>query len=64
LKPEPQARLQQTSEQILQIFPKFINQVRVEGIAGEFWSFRKIVRRTLWHQRDHIDHIKELAFKK
>jgi len=64
LKPEPKARLKQTSEQIMQIFPKFTGEVRVEGIEGEFWSFRKIVRRTLWHQRDHIEHIKELAFKK
>jgi len=63
LQTKPEARLQQTSEKIMQAFPKFTNEVRVEGIGGEFWSFRKIVRRTLWHQRDHIDHIKELAFK-
>lgn len=28
----------------------------------EKWSARKLVRRLLWHQRDHIDHIRELAF--
>jgi uncharacterized damage-inducible protein DinB len=27
----------------------------------EKWSARKLTRRLLWHQRDHIDHIRELA---
>jgi len=27
----------------------------------EKWSARKLVRRLLWHQRDHIDHIRDLA---
>jgi len=40
-----------------------VDQVRVEGIDGEIWSYRKILRRTLWHQRDHIEHIKQLAFE-
>lgn len=62
LLPEPIARLEQTFDQIIEIFPTFADQVKVEGIDGEFWSYRKIIRRTLWHQRDHIEHIKELAF--
>ena len=62
LSSNPLERLGQTAGEIDSIFPKFLNRVEVIGKDGEFWSFRKIVRRTLWHQRDHIDHIKELAF--
>ena len=55
-------RLAQTASIIEEQFPKFPGQIKVAGIDGEFWSYRKIVRRTLWHQRDHIEHIKELVF--
>jgi len=61
---EPISRLQQTAEMVNKIFPRFRDEVNVVGIEGEFWSYRKILRRTLWHQRDHIEHIKELAFTK
>jgi len=60
LSADPKARLGQTAALIDRVFPKFINEVNVAGIEGEFWSYRKILRRTLWHQRDHIEHIKEL----
>lgn len=63
LLPDPQDRLKQTAELVDKHFPTFVNQVRVIGIEGEFWSYRKVLRRTLWHQRDHIEHIKELALK-
>jgi len=59
---DPQSRLRQTATLIEKTFPNFVNEVHVIGIEGEFWSYRKILRRTLWHQRDHIEHIKELAF--
>lgn len=55
-------RLGQTAAIIHDQFPKFIGDGKVIGIDGEFWSYRKLVRRTLWHQRDHIEHIKELVF--
>lgn len=55
-------RLEQTAKLINKVFPCFVNQTQVKGIDGEFWSYRKILRRILWHQRNHIDHIKKLAF--
>jgi len=58
------ARLTQTAALIDQHFPGFAGIVNVKGMAGEFWSYRKILRRTLWHQRDHIEHIKSLVFEK
>lgn len=62
LAPDPVERLHQLSEQIDNIFHTFEEAVKVRGADGEFWSCRKIVRRTLWHQRDHIEHIKQLVF--
>jgi len=59
---DPQSRLSLTANLVDNNFPEFANRVRVIGIEGEIWSYRKILRRTLWHQRDHIEHIKELAF--
>ncbi len=33
---------------------------RVVGTDGEFWSPRKLLRRAVWHERDHTFQIKEL----
>ena len=64
LPPDYAERLSQTNALINEIFPQFMDQVKVRGIDGEIWSYRKILRRTLWHQRDHIDHIKQLVFER
>ena len=59
---DPVERLAQVAEEVDRIFPSLAGNLDVRGLEGEFWSSRKIVRRTLWHQRDHIDHIKQLVF--
>ncbi len=59
---EPVDRLTQLASEINRVFPTLSGVVKVLGLEGEFWSPRKIVRRTLWHQRDHIEHIKKLVF--
>ncbi len=64
LSPNTEERLAQTAALVDRIFPIFKGMVDVRGMEGEFWSPRKIVRRTLWHQRDHIEHIKQLVFGK
>lgn len=33
---------------------------QVVGIDGEFWSPRKLLRRAVWHERDHTLHIRKL----
>jgi hypothetical protein len=33
---------------------------QVVGTDGEIWSPRKVLRRALWHERDHVEHIKKL----
>ena len=37
---------------------------RVIGIEGEIWSPRKVLRRAIWHERDHTEHIRKLLFQK
>ncbi|MBG0786428.1 MAG: hypothetical protein H0S79_15130 [Anaerolineaceae bacterium] len=59
---DPVERLVQMASEMDRVFPTFPGVVDVRGLEGEFWSPRKIVRRTLWHQRDHIEHIKKLVF--
>ncbi len=33
---------------------------RVIDLEGETWSPRKVLRRALWHERDHTEHIRKL----
>jgi len=33
---------------------------RITENCGEIWSARKVLRRTLWHERDHTQHIAQL----
>lgn len=49
------------SEATNHYLPALIGLERVCEHHQEKWSARKLVRRLLWHQRDHIDHIRELA---
>ena len=43
--------------------PELIGSDQVFEHRQEKWSARKLVRRLLWHQRDHIDHIRDLALR-
>jgi uncharacterized damage-inducible protein DinB len=38
----------------------WVGDERVAKNCDELWSARKIVRRTLWHERDHTQHIAHL----
>jgi hypothetical protein len=57
-------RLEVIRDQVKQVLPTLVGKDMVRGIEGEFWSPRKLLRRVLWHEKDHIHHIyklKELA---
>ncbi len=45
---------------LLDLLPSFENKSQVIGVDGEFWSPRKLLRRTVWHERDHTNHIRKL----
>jgi hypothetical protein len=42
------------------LLPKLDRVNKVIGLDGEFWSPRKALRRALWHERDHTEHIRKL----
>lgn len=54
-------RLSFVRSRLVQFLPELAGVNRVTGIDGEFWSPRKLLRRAVWHERDHIEHIQKLA---
>lgn len=57
---DPFERLEIVREQLNQILPNLINEEMVRGKEGEMWSARKLLRRAIWHEKDHIHHIYKL----
>jgi hypothetical protein len=57
---DPFERIKKVRKQLNLVLPKLEGVKRVVGVDGEIWSPRKILRRTLWHERDHTEHIKKL----
>jgi len=60
LSKEPMIRLEQSRDLFIHTLPKLVDVSQVIGDDGEFWSPRKVLRRSLWHELDHIEHIKKL----
>jgi hypothetical protein len=58
---EPLARLEMVRKAFSTALYKLEGVKTVIGKDGEFWSPRKVLRRVLWHERDHVDHIHRLA---
>ncbi len=57
---EPIARLDKVRNHFTSVLVKMAGVKKVIGVDGEFWSPRKVLRRALWHERDHTDHIRKL----
>lgn len=57
---EPFERLDVVRSHFTNILPTLAGSRQVVGIDGEFWSPRKILRRAVWHERDHTIHIQKL----
>lgn len=57
---EPWERLEKVRKLMLQALPGLVEVHQVVGLDGELWSPRKVLRRTLWHERDHTDHIRKV----
>jgi hypothetical protein len=45
---------------LLDILPRLAGSKQVVGVDGEFWSPRKLLRRAVWHEYDHLAHIRKL----
>ncbi len=56
----PMERIEKVRKAFLELLPKLEGVKHVVGLEGELWSPRKVVRRALWHERDHIEHIRKL----
>jgi len=53
-------RLKVTRARTLEVLPDLAGLEKVCGREGELWSPRKMLRRTIWHELDHIEHIRKL----
>jgi hypothetical protein len=57
---DPLVRLEKVRKHFVSALSKLEGVKRVVGVDGEFWSPRKLLRRALWHERDHTEHIRKL----
>lgn len=57
---EPFERLEIVRAHLLGQIPTLIGRQGVVTLGGETWSARKVLRRALWHERDHAAHILKL----
>jgi len=57
---DPFERLPLVRAQFERALPELAGVQLVLGREGEFWSPRKLLRRALWHERDHVGHVLRL----
>ncbi len=57
---DPLQRLEKVRLKLVEVLPGLVGSTQVNGIDGEFWSPRKLLRRAVWHEYDHIAHIQKL----
>jgi len=54
---EWRARLEMARARLIEVLPRLEGVARIELRIGEVWSPRKMLRRAIWHERDHTQHI-------
>lgn len=57
---QPLERLDKVRGRLVEVLPGLAGSKQVVGAGGEFWSPRKLLRRAVWHEYDHITHIQKL----
>ncbi len=57
---EPLARMKKVRNHFNSTLRGLEGVKKVIGVSGEFWSPRKMLRKALWHERDHTEHIRKL----
>jgi hypothetical protein len=60
VKPDPFERLAQIRPLLTDALTSLVESSMVVGVDGEFWSPRKLLRRAVWHELDHIQHIQKI----
>jgi len=56
----PLERIGKVRSLMNEVLPALKDVEQVVGLEGELWSPRKVLRRALWHERDHTEHIQKL----
>jgi hypothetical protein len=59
-KPDSFAHLETMRSAFRRQLPALAGSKLVTGKDGEFWSPRKVLRRAIWHERDHTEHVLKL----
>jgi predicted RNase H-like HicB family nuclease/uncharacterized damage-inducible protein DinB len=54
---EPFARLEKLRARLREVLPSLAGDERLTEPTHEHWSPRKMLRRALWHERDHTAHV-------
>jgi DinB superfamily len=57
---QPLEQLELVRKRLIEFLPELAGSTQVVGLEGEFWSPRKLLRRAVWHEYDHIAHIRKL----
>jgi len=57
------ARLVKVRDHTLASLPALAARKGVVTLSGETWTARKVMRRTLWHERDHTEYIRKLKLR-
>ncbi len=55
------AAIDESFRLVHEVLPTLVEDDRLTEYAQEKWTSRKLIRRLLWHRRDHIDHIRHLV---
>ena len=63
LKEDPFERIVEERGHFITILPELIDLQHVVGKDGEIWSPRKVLRRVIYHERDHTQHILKLLLR-
>jgi predicted RNase H-like HicB family nuclease len=58
---EPFERLRVVRAHLVEVLPTLVGSRLVVGVEGEFWSPRKVLRRAVWHELDHVEHVGKLV---
>jgi uncharacterized damage-inducible protein DinB len=56
-------RLRRVREHFLSQLKLLCGRTGVATLSGETWAARKVLRRAIWHERDHADHIAKMRAK-
>ncbi len=57
---DPIVALRQVREQLASALPQWVGDVRDISRVSEHWSARKVLRRALWHERDHTEQVRSM----